>query len=129
VSGELEAVITTVHVPACEYIAQMTADSDIVRVTTEVVNANTAPGSVVSVSLQDGLGWSGDPILKVTIVINDENVLHDEIPLNILTQLRDGLESIGESRFPIIDYATPKELAAEHYNASVDDDYPAGPTF
>jgi hypothetical protein len=103
----------------------MTAESDIVRITTDVVNANTTPDSVVSVSLQDALGWSGDPILKVTIVIQDENVLRDEVPLNILSQLRDGLERIGESRFPIIDYATPKELAAERQNESVDDDYPA----
>lgn len=105
----------------------MAEHAEIELIAEKIVNANTAPDAVVGVSARDDLGWDGDPIVRVSIVIKDEisNGLRGEDSLNILMQLRDGLATSGDDRFPIIDYATPSELAIERDSLAADDDYPA----
>jgi hypothetical protein len=102
----------------------MASISEIERIAKEVANANTAPNAVVSVSAIDDLGWDGDPIVRVSIVIDDDaiNKLDGEAGIGILRGLIDRFRDIEENRFPIIDYATPQELEAEKALA-VDDDY------
>ncbi len=92
----------------------MTDLAEIERITQGVVDANTAPGTTVSVSSKPAIDWTGDPILEVSIVIKPEGeaLLIGQTPLNILTQLSDRLMDVGEDRFPIIDYATTAELEA-----------------
>ncbi len=92
----------------------MSEAPDIVRITTEVVNANTSPQSVQSVTATSSADSTGEQALRISIVLSSKaaNILQGEIPLNILVQLRDRLEAAGENRFPIIDYATTEELAA-----------------
>lgn len=103
----------------------MAEHAQIERIAQDVVNANTAPDSVVSVSTRDALDWTGDSIVRVSIVLTEESAekLRNDTPLNILTQLIAGLENAGETRFPIIDYATPAELSDEALAASENDDY------
>ncbi|MBC7586544.1 hypothetical protein FNL55_01060 [Tardiphaga sp. vice352] len=103
----------------------MAEHAQIERLTREIVDANTAPGSVVSVSARDSLDWTGDPIVKVSIVISDESArkLRNKVPLDILSQLMNGLQAAGETRFPILDYATPAELSAEVSATSDHGDY------
>jgi hypothetical protein len=93
----------------------MVEQAEIERIAKDVVCANTSPDVVVSVSSKEDQGWTGDPILRVSVVIKEgsSDRFRDEIPLKILTELRERLEIAGEARFPILDYATPAELAAE----------------
>ena len=95
------------------------------RIARDVVNANTAFDSVVSVSSRDGLDWTGDPIVRISIVVKPEaaDVLTGKAPLNILTGISDQLMAIGEDRFPILDYATTADLEAD-LEAADDDSEP-----
>ena len=97
----------------------MAEAEEIERIAREVVDANTAPDTVVSVSSMPSLDWTGDPILKVSIEIrtDKQSLLSGRAPLNILTQLSDRLVDAGEDRFPIIDYATTEEREAAGDNS------------
>jgi hypothetical protein len=52
--------------------------------------------------------------LRISIELSPEaaRMLNGSVPLDILMQLQDRLSKSGETRFPIIDYATTDELAA-----------------
>jgi hypothetical protein len=88
--------------------------ADVVDITTEVVDANTAPSAVRSVHAKPSLGSTGDEILRISVELSPEaaEMLRGTVPLDILVQLHDRLWEKGETRFPLIDYATTDELAA-----------------
>ncbi len=106
----------------------MASIQEIERIAKEVASANTAPEAVVSVAARDDLGWDGDPIVRVSIVIADDAIdtLNGEAGILIRRGLTERFAKIGEDRFPIIDYATPRELEAEK-SLGGDDDYPPRP--
>lgn len=84
------------------------------RIARDIVNANTTPDAVVSVAVKPSVDWTGDPVLAISVVIRPEaeKSLTGKAPLDILTGISDGLQAVGEERFPIIDYATTAELEA-----------------
>lgn len=88
---------------------------EIERIAREVVNANTVPGTIVSIGAKDGVGWDGDPLIRLSVVITPEaqSNLLSGASVNILTGLSDALIAAGEDRFPMIDYTTTTELAEE----------------
>jgi hypothetical protein len=91
----------------------MNVKPDIVKITTEIVNANTAPQSVVSVTAKSSSGSLGEDVLRISVqlVPKAADMLRNDVPLNILFQLQDRLFKAGEERFPVLDYATPDEIA------------------
>jgi hypothetical protein len=92
----------------------MAENADIVRIATDVVSANTAPKGVSSVTATSSSSSTGEDILRIVVVLAPEAAgkLQGDAPLNILVQLQDRLQQVGETRFPIVDYATPDELTA-----------------
>jgi hypothetical protein len=88
--------------------------ADVVDITTEVVDANTAPTAVRAVHVKPSVDSTGDEILRISIELSPEaaEMLRGTVPLDILVQLHDRLWEKGETRFPLIDYATTDELAA-----------------
>lgn len=89
---------------------------EIERIAREVVNANTASGGIISLQVRDDVDWMGDPIIRISVVLADEamNAFDGEASIRVLSQVNDRLEATGDSRFPMIDYATPSELAEEN---------------
>lgn len=84
--------------------------SDIVS---QVVQANTSPTSVLDVKAEPAMDWAGEEeVLRITIVITPEAVsqLAAGRALDTLVQIRDRLGEAGEHRFPILEYATEREL-------------------
>jgi hypothetical protein len=88
--------------------------ADVERITTEVVDAHTAPSAVRAVRVKPSVDSTGDDILRISIELSPEaaEMLRGTVPLDILVQLHDRLWEAGETRFPLIDYATTDELAA-----------------
>uniref|UniRef100_Q07UH8 Uncharacterized protein n=1 Tax=Rhodopseudomonas palustris (strain BisA53) TaxID=316055 RepID=Q07UH8_RHOP5 len=86
----------------------MADNAEIEQITREIVNANTMPDAVASVRSRPAVDWTGDPIIRISIVVRPETeaALTGQTPLNILTKISDQLMAVGEDRFPIIDYAT-----------------------
>jgi hypothetical protein len=89
--------------------------ADVEQITAEVVDAHTAPSAVRSVRAKRSVDSIGDEILRISIELSSEaaQMLRGTVPLDILVQLHDRLWEKGETRFPLIDYATTDELAAE----------------
>ena len=56
----------------------------------------------------------GKDAVRITIIIAPSAVrrLHGEAVLQTLVEIRNRLDAEGESRFPIVEYATQEELAA-----------------
>lgn len=92
----------------------MAENAEIERIAQDVVNANTVTNAVVSVHSRPSVDWTGDPIIRISIVVRPEAeaALTGETPLNILTRISDQLMGVGEERFPIIDYATTADMEA-----------------
>lgn len=93
----------------------MASIDEIERIAKEVASANTAPDAVVSVVARDAIGWEGDPIIRVSVVLADKAMekFDGKTSIDVLSQLNERLERAGEHRFSTIDYATVSELAAE----------------
>lgn len=92
----------------------MAENAVIVSIATDVVSANTAPKSVRSVTATNSSSSTGEDVLRIVVELAPEAAgkLQGDAPLNILVQLQDRLQQMGETRFPIIDYATTDELTA-----------------
>jgi hypothetical protein len=75
---------------------------------------------VPSVHLDDVLtenftSSDGEDALRITLVLTPESVdaISGEDALKLLVDIRNGLVGAGEERFPIVEYATPEDLAEE----------------
>lgn len=64
---------------------------------------------------QSATDSEGKDALRITLVLKQEAVqsLSGDSALDILVELQNELDRQGEERFPIIEYATDQELAAE----------------
>ena len=54
----------------------------------------------------------GEDAWQVSIVLKSENVSGDEV-IDLIIELRRALQLVGDERFPIVDFATEAELAAD----------------
>jgi hypothetical protein len=54
----------------------------------------------------------GEEALRVTLVLDPEVVgrVTGAAALDVIVEIRQALQSVGDNRFPIIDYATEQEL-------------------
>ena len=82
------------------------------QIAREVATANLTSANVTSVSSSMTTNSEGHEALRITIVIKPgaEAKIKGDATLDTLVQIRDRLRSAGEERFPIVEYATKKEL-------------------
>jgi hypothetical protein len=90
----------------------MLDDKKIRQIASEVATANISGGNFTSVISGPAIDSEGHEALRITIVIKPgaEPKINGEAALNTLVQIQDRLRKAGEERFPIIEYATKKEL-------------------
>lgn len=87
--------------------------SEIIRIVDEVARANLRPvTSVTEVLTEPATDSLGHEALRIIIVIKPGAAARfdgDDV-LNTLVQIQDRLHAAGEERFPIVEYATKREL-------------------
>jgi hypothetical protein len=92
----------------------MVDDKKIRQIAQEVATANLPSGSVYSVILGSSATTTseGRDALRITIVLTPGSTakIQGDAVLNTLVQTQQKLEQEGEERFPIVEYATEKEL-------------------
>jgi len=78
----------------------------------DVATANLASSAVSGIAIEATTDSEGRDALRITIIIKPEAVdrLTGEAALNTLVQVQKDLREAGEERFPIVEYATEKEL-------------------
>jgi hypothetical protein len=88
-------------------------ESEIRNIATGVATANLGSQNFTSVTSSTAIDSEGQEALRITIVIPQEaiNKIKGDAALNTLVDMQDRLTKAGEERFPIIEYATEKELA------------------
>jgi diphthamide biosynthesis methyltransferase len=81
----------------------------------DVARASLGPPGVKSVVVEPTVNVDGEDALRVMIVIPADTVhdVREDALIRLLVDLREKLESEGERREPIVEYATPEELAAD----------------
>jgi hypothetical protein len=89
-------------------------DQDSVRqIATRVATANLSIQNFTSVISSTAVDSQGQEALRIVIVIppGAQSRIQGSTALNTLVEIQDSLRRAGEERFPIIEYATEKELA------------------
>jgi hypothetical protein len=95
------------------YDTAMVDDDKIRQIAQQVATANLPSGSVSSVIIGPSAFTSeGRDALRITIVLTPGSTdkIQGDAVLNTLVQTQQKLEQEGEERFPIVEYATKKEL-------------------
>jgi hypothetical protein len=84
------------------------------QIVAEVATAILSRASVDSVRSEPTVDSQGDEALQITIVVKSDAVekLKGDPALDIIVQIQDRLIEAGEDRFPIVEYATPEDLAS-----------------
>jgi hypothetical protein len=87
--------------------------SSIDQIATQVATANLSSQNVTSVMSSTATDSEGREALRITIIIppSAELKIEGSAALTTLVQMQESLQKAGEERFPIIEYATEKELA------------------
>jgi hypothetical protein len=88
-------------------------ETKVSQIARKVATANLEHKSVLgahSVSTTDSLGRDA---LRITIVVTQGSTerIEGNAALRTLVEIRDKLQNAGDDRFPIIEYATQKELS------------------
>jgi hypothetical protein len=83
------------------------------QIAREVAAANLTSANVSSIASSTAIDSEGHEALRITIVIKPgaEAKIKGDAALDTLVQIQDRLRKAGEERFPIIEYATKKELS------------------
>jgi len=90
----------------------MLGREQIKQIVSEVVTANTTPGSVRDVMTEPATAFEGEEAVRITIVLTPDAVTQLEAGAagDTVVQIMDRLRDAGEERFPILQYATEEEL-------------------
>jgi outer membrane protein assembly factor BamA len=91
----------------------MLDDRKISQIAKRVATANLSSQNFTSVTSSSTTDSAGNEALQITIVIKPgaESKITGDAALKTLVEMQHKLHSAGEDRFPIIEYATKKELA------------------
>lgn len=78
----------------------------------DIAAAKLPPAVVRDVQVEPGIGWRGDEILRITMVIAPDGVsrISGDASLDTLVAMQSRLREAGEERFPLVEYATEEEL-------------------
>jgi hypothetical protein len=90
----------------------MLDEKKILDIATSVATANLSSQNFTTVTASSTTDSLGNAALQITVVIKPGVTVTGEAALNTLVQIQDHLQAAGEERFPIIGYATEKELSA-----------------
>ena len=92
---------------------RMLDDKRIAQIATEVATANLSRQNFTSITSGSDTDSTGQEALRITIVIpaGAEKRIQGNAALSTLVQMQERLREAGEDRFPIIEYATERELA------------------
>ena len=84
----------------------------ITKIATDAATTNLASAAVTRVISETATDSQGRDALKITIVIRPDALgrLTGDAALDTLVQIQEQLAQAGEERFPIVEYATEKEL-------------------
>ncbi len=90
----------------------MLDQNEIIRIVRDSVTANFKREFVGDVIVEPAVDSRGQDALRITIVIKPgaANRISGEAAVNNVVQIQDRLLEAGDERFPIIQYATRKEL-------------------
>jgi len=110
--GTRDAIIIVETVPS-DWLA-MLDEKRIREIAQEVATANLTSANVTSVSSSAAIDSDGNDALRITIVIKPGSAskIRGDATLDTLVGIQDRLRAEGEERFPIVEYATKKELTA-----------------
>jgi len=91
----------------------MLENKEIIQIAKRIATANLSSQNFTSIASSTGVDSAGQEALRITITIppGAESKITGDAALNTLVQMQDSLREAGEDRFPIIEYATTKELA------------------
>jgi hypothetical protein len=91
----------------------MLDEKRIQQIAREVATANLTSANVSSIASSTAIDSEGHEALRITIVIKPgaEVKIKGDAALDTLVQIQDRLRKAGEERFPIVEYATKKELS------------------
>jgi hypothetical protein len=92
----------------------MLDEKKIREIAQEVATANLSSANLSSVSTSAAIDSDGRDALRITIVIKPGSAskIRGDATLDTLVGIQDRLRAAGEERFPIVEYATKKELSA-----------------
>ena len=78
----------------------------------DVATANLTSSAVSGIAIEAITDSEGQDGLRVTVIIRPEAIdkLTGDAALDTLVQVQKNLREAGEERFPIVEYATEKEL-------------------
>jgi hypothetical protein len=84
----------------------------IIKIAKVAAAANLASSAVSRIISETTTDSEGRDALRITIVVNPNSIdkLTGDATLDTLVQIQEDLRKAGEERFPIIEYATEKEL-------------------
>lgn len=99
------------------YIVVMTAPPDLDNILNEiraVVEDQLSPAAVHDIHLERDVDHDGDPILRVTIVVEvPDQGLDPARVRGLIRHLREPLGDFSDVGFPVISLRTPKEFSTE----------------
>lgn len=87
-------------------------NAKILDIATNVATTNLSRQNFTTVTASSTTDSLGNEALQITVVIKPDVRVTGEAALKTLVQIQDRLQAAGEERFPIIGYATEKELSA-----------------
>ena len=90
----------------------MLRNNQIIKIARDAIVANSSPSVVNRVISEPTSDSEGRDALRITIVVKPNAIakLTGEATLNTLVRIQEKLREAGEERFPIVEYATEKEL-------------------
>lgn len=90
----------------------MISSDEVLKIAGEVASANLAPQVFRKVLSEPAVGSDGEDALRLTIVIANDTVdqITGDMVLDTLVKIQQGLESAGDERLAIVDYASEAEL-------------------
>lgn len=90
----------------------MLTQNKIIKIARDAAAGNLASSAVSRVISEETTDSEGRDALRITIVIKPHAVgkLTGDAALDTLVEIQDSLLEAGEERFPIVEYATEKEL-------------------
>jgi hypothetical protein len=92
----------------------MLDDKRIREIAHEVATDKLTSANVTSVSSSATIDSEGHDALRITIVIKPGSAskIKGDATLDTLVEIQERLRAEGEERFPMVEYATKKELSA-----------------
>jgi hypothetical protein len=92
----------------------MAALSEIIDVAREAAKRSLKPTDVIDVQVEPGVGSDGESILRITIVVPDNqfNTIDGDHFLSTVSEIGESLGQIGDERFAVVTYVTPSEMSS-----------------